>query len=106
LHSFSFSNQCIIKLTFNYIAYCFKHKVTSILYHKKLVFDCVGRTFLYNPLMLFYAISLSLSEANKKSIGSSVASDIRDKEITRETIPESSSKKEEKGEMNVGEQRS
>jgi hypothetical protein len=65
-----------------------------------------GRTFLYNLLMLFYAISLGLSEASKKSIGSSVASDIRDKEITRETIPESSSKKEEKGEMNVGEQRS
>jgi len=76
------------------------------LYYKKLVFGCVGRTFLYNPLMLFYAISVSLSEANKNSIGSSVASDIRDKEVTRETIPESSSKKEEKGEMNVGEQRS
>ena len=106
--SFSFSNQFIIKLAFNYVAYCFKHKVTSILYCKRLVFGCVGRTFLYNPLMLFYAILLSLSgdKANKKSIGSSVASDIRDKEITRETIPESSSKKEEKGEMNDGEQRS
>jgi hypothetical protein len=66
--------------------------------------------------MLFYAISPSLSEdkANKKSIGSSVASDIKDKEITRETtsaaatadIPGSTSKKEEKGEIKDGEQRS
>jgi hypothetical protein len=59
--------------------------------------------------MLFYAISFSLSEdkADKKSIGSSVASDIRDNEITRETtIPESSSKKEEKGEMDDDGQRS
>ncbi len=61
--------------------------------------------------MLFYAIPLSLSEdkANKKSIGSSVASDIRDKELTRQTtaadIPRSNSKKEEKEEMNEGEQR-
>ncbi len=60
--------------------------------------------------MLFHAISFSLSEdkANKKSIGSSVASDIRDNEIIRETttIPESSSKKEEKGEMDDDGQRS
>lgn len=44
----------------------------------------VSRTFLYNPLMLFHAISVSLSEdkANKKSIGSSVASDVRDNELT------------------------
>jgi hypothetical protein len=65
--------------------------------------------------MLFYAISPSLSEdkANKKSIGSSVASDIKDKEITREIttaatadIPGSTSKKEEKGEIKDGEQRS
>jgi hypothetical protein len=51
--------------------------------------DSVGRTFLYNPLMLFYAISLGLSgdKENKKSLGSSVASDIRDKETTtKETM--------------------
>jgi hypothetical protein len=55
--------------------------------------------------MLFHAISPRLSEdkANRKSIGLSVASDIRDKKITRETtIPELSSKKEEKREMNNG----
>jgi hypothetical protein len=34
----------------------------------------VGRTFLYNPLMLFYAILLGLSgdKENKKSLGSSL----------------------------------
>jgi len=48
----------------------------------------VGRTFLYNPLMPFYAISLGLSgnKENKKSLGSSVASDIRDKETMRGSI--------------------
>jgi hypothetical protein len=58
--------------------------------------------------MLFYAISPSLGvdKANKKSIGLSVASDIKDNEITRETtIPKSSSKKEEKGETDYGGQR-
>ncbi|HEX2106964.1 MAG TPA: hypothetical protein VHF28_04455 [Nitrososphaera sp.] len=56
---------------------------------------------------------MSEHKANKKSIGSSVASDIKDKEITRETttadtadIPGSTSKKEEKGEIKDGEQRS
>jgi hypothetical protein len=60
--------------------------------------------------MLFHAISVSLSEdkANKKSIGSSVASDVRDNdEITRETdIPQPSSKKQDKGEIDDGGQRS
>jgi hypothetical protein len=48
--------------------------------------------------MLFYAISLGLSEdkENKKSLGSSRASDIRDYELTRETVPRSISKEEEK----------
>jgi hypothetical protein len=48
----------------------------------------VGRTFLYNPLMLFYAILLGLSgdKENKKSLGSSVANDIRDNETTKETM--------------------
>ena len=50
--------------------------------------------------MLFYAIPLSLSgdKENKKSLGSSVASDIRDDNITRETMPESISKEKEKAE--------
>jgi hypothetical protein len=48
---------------------------------QEIGYCCVGRTLLYNPLMLFYAISLSLSgdKANKKSISSSVASDIKEK---------------------------
>ena len=78
-----------------------------ISYLRRLINCCVGRTLLYNLLMLFYAISLSLSgdKANKKSIGSSVASDIKDNEIARDTIPKSSSKKEE-GETDYGGQRS
>jgi hypothetical protein len=74
---------------------------------QEIGYCCVGRTLLYNPLMLFYAISPSLSgdKANKKSIGLSVASDIKDNEITRETIPQSSSKKEEKGETDDDGQR-
>jgi hypothetical protein len=63
-------------------------------------FDSVGRTFLYNPLMLFYAISLGLSgdKENKKSLGSSVASDIRYKETTKETMRGSISNQEEEEE--------
>jgi hypothetical protein len=59
----------------------------------------VGRTFLYNPLMLFYAISprLSRDKENKKSLGSSVANDIRDNEIANETMPRSISNEEEEG---------
>jgi len=50
---------------------------------------------------------LSGDKANKKSIGSLVASDIRDNEIGGETmVPESSSIKEERGEMGDGGQRS
>ncbi|HEY9406764.1 MAG TPA: hypothetical protein VIP53_04875 [Nitrososphaera sp.] len=49
---------------------------------------------------------MSGDKANKKSIGSSVASDIKDNEIARETIPKSSSKKEEKGDTDDGGQRS
>jgi hypothetical protein len=39
--------------------------------------------------MLFYAISfgLSVEKENKKSLGSSIASDIRDNETTNETMP-------------------
>ena len=50
--------------------------------------------------MLFYAIPLSLSgdKDNKKSLGSSVASNIRDDNTTRENMPESISKAKEKGE--------
>jgi hypothetical protein len=57
----------------------------------------VGRTFLYNPLMLFYVISpgLSRDKENKKSLGSSVANDIRDNEIANETMPRSISNEEE-----------
>lgn len=60
-------------------------------------FDSVGRTFLYNPLMLFYAISLGLSgdKEDKKSLGSSVASDIRDKETMRGSISNQEEEEEE-----------
>jgi hypothetical protein len=60
----------------------------------------VGRTFLYNLLILFYAISpgLSRDKENKKSLGSSVADDIRDKEITNETMPRSISNPKEEEE--------
>jgi hypothetical protein len=59
-----------------------------------------GRTFLYNPLMLFYAILLGLSgdKENKKSLGSSVANDIRDNETTKETMQRSISNQEEEEE--------
>jgi hypothetical protein len=59
--------------------------------------DSVGRTFLYNPLMLFYAISLGLSgdKEDKKSLGSSVASDIRDKETMRGSISNQEEEEEE-----------
>ena len=49
--------------------------------------------------MLFYAISfeLSVGKENKKSLGSSVASDIRDNETTNEILSRGISKpKEEK----------
>jgi hypothetical protein len=52
--------------------------------------------------MLFYAISfgLSVEKENKKSLGSSVASDIRDNETTNETMPRSiSNPKEEEDEQ-------
>jgi hypothetical protein len=54
--------------------------------------------------MLFYAIPLSLSgdKENKKSLGSSVASDIRDDNTRRETMLESISKAKEKGEDDGG----
>jgi hypothetical protein len=60
----------------------------------------VGRTFLYNRLMLFYAISpgLSRDKENKKSLGSSVADDIKDNEITNETMPTSISNPKEEEE--------
>jgi hypothetical protein len=47
--------------------------------------------------MLFYAISpgLSRDKENKKSLGSSVANDIRDNEIVNETMPRSISNQEE-----------
>jgi hypothetical protein len=50
--------------------------------------------------MLFYAISfgLSVEKENNKSLGSSVASDIRDNETTNETIPRSISKPKEEEE--------
>ena len=60
----------------------------------------VGRTFLCNPLMLFYAILLGLSgdKENKKSLGSSVANDIRDNDTTKETMQRSISNQEEEEE--------
>jgi hypothetical protein len=63
----------------------------------------VGRTFSYNPLMLFYAIysGLSRDKENKKSLGSSVADDIRDNEITNETMPRSISNPKEEEEKQV-----
>jgi hypothetical protein len=50
--------------------------------------------------MLFYAIFLGLSgdKENKKSLGSSVASNIRDNETTKETMIGSISKEEEEKE--------
>lgn len=67
---------------------------------QEIGYCCVGRTLLYNPLMLFYAISLGLSgdKENKKSLGSSVASDIRYKETTKETMRGSISNQEEEEE--------
>ncbi len=67
----------------------------SVLPH---IVTSVGRTFLYNPLMLFYAISLGLSrdKEEKKSLGSSVANYVRDNKTTKETKLRSISK-EEKG---------
>ena len=50
--------------------------------------------------MLFYAILLGLSgdKENKKSLGSSVANDIRDNDTTKETMQRSmSNQEEEKG---------
>jgi hypothetical protein len=53
--------------------------------------------------MPFYTISFGLSEEkeNKKSLGSSVASDIRDNEITNKTMPRRSisNQKEEEEEQ-------
>jgi hypothetical protein len=50
--------------------------------------------------MLFYAISFGLSgeKESKKSLGSSVASDIRDNETTNENTPMSISKPKEEEE--------
>ena len=50
--------------------------------------------------MLFYAILLELSgdKENKKSLGSSVANDIRDNETTKETKLRSISNEEEEEE--------
>ncbi|MDQ4013977.1 MAG: hypothetical protein M3146_09685 [Thermoproteota archaeon] len=52
---------------------------------------------MYNPLMLFYAISpgLSRDKENKKPLGSSVANEIRDNEIANKTMPRSISNQEE-----------
>jgi hypothetical protein len=67
------------------------------------------RTFLYNPLMLFYAIALRLSgdRENKKSLGSLVGSDIRDNETAKETMLGSISnpKEEKERERDHGRQR-
>jgi hypothetical protein len=51
--------------------------------------------------MLFYAISfgLSVEKENKKSLGSSVARDIRDNETTNETMPRSISNPKEEEEQ-------
>jgi hypothetical protein len=64
---------------------------------QEIVVASVSRTFLYNPLMLFYAILLELSgdKENKKTLGSSVASDIRDNQTTKETMLRSSISNEE-----------
>ena len=59
----------------------------------------VGRTFLYNPLMLFYAISFGLSrdKENKRLFGSSVINDIKENETTKETLWRLISKDKETG---------
>ena len=63
----------------------------------EIVVASVSRTFLYNPLMLFYAILLELrgDKGNKKTLGSSVASDIRDNQTIKETMLRSSISNEE-----------
>jgi hypothetical protein len=50
--------------------------------------------------MLFYTTSfgMSVEKENKKSLGSSVASDIRDNETTNQTMPRSISNPEEEEE--------
>jgi hypothetical protein len=69
----------------------------------------LGRTFLYNPLMLFYAIALGLSgnKENKKLLGSLFGSDIREDETTKETKLRSISnpKEEKERERDYGGQR-
>ncbi len=78
------------------------HRIT----HLKLYASCcirtvadkvpsVGRTFLYNPLMLFHTISLGLRE-DKISLGLSVANYIRDNGTTKQAMPRSMSKEEVK----------
>jgi hypothetical protein len=70
-------------------------------YNLSQIITSVSRTFLYNPLMLFYAISFRLrrDKENKKSLGSSVASDIRWNETTKKTmmLRSISEEEEEKG---------
>ncbi|HJU95713.1 MAG TPA: hypothetical protein VJ643_06740 [Nitrososphaera sp.] len=50
---------------------------------------------MYNPLMLFYTISLGLRE-DKISLGLSVANYIRENGTTKKTMPRSISKEEVK----------
>jgi hypothetical protein len=91
--------KCTLRLTDAFLA------IYIVLYSAlQEIVDSVGRTFLYNPLMLFYAISLGLSgdKEDKKSLGSSVASDIRDKETTKETMRGSISNQEEEEEEEKG----
>ena len=84
--------KCTLRLTDAFLA------IYVVLYSAlQETVDSVGRTFLYNPLMLFYAISLGLS-GDKISLGSSVANYIRDNRTTKQTMPRSSiSKEEEEG---------
>jgi hypothetical protein len=72
-----------------------------VLYSVRLeIVASVSRTFLYNPLMLFYAILLELrgDKGNKKTLGSSVASDIRDNQTIKETMLRSSISNDEEEE--------
>ena len=70
---------------------------TGIFCTPQIVITSVGRTFLYNPLMLFYAISSRLREdkEDKKSLSSSVARDIKQNETTKKTMLRSISEDEE-----------
>jgi hypothetical protein len=97
---FGTNSSSLLKRALHCIAVVLNHICSVIFCTAAEIVISVGRTFLYNPLMLFYAILLGLSgdKENKKSLGSSVANDIRDNETTKETMRRSISNEEEEEE--------